>query len=154
MRANAAGAVYGTIAVAALLDAENANQETYLATEGAVLLTMLLYWLAHSYAELAGGRLQTGESLTLPGLWRTMAHEFTILVGAALPLFVLLFCWIAGASLATGIKAAVWTSAATIVAFEIAIGIHLDLKGRELLGQVAVGLVLGLGVIALQLLLH
>jgi len=56
--ANPAGLIYGTIAVAALLAAESARRETYVETVGAVLITLLLYWLAHSYAGFTGERVR------------------------------------------------------------------------------------------------
>jgi len=148
------GAVYGTISVAALLAAESALRETYPETIGAVLLTLLMYWLAHSYAELASERLRTGQVLTLRSVARTMAGELTILIGAAVPVIAVLVCWVAGASLSTGVSSGVWASAAMIVALEAAIGIRAELSGRELVGQVAVGALLGLIVIAVRFVLH
>jgi len=148
------GAVYGTISVAALLAAESALRETYLETVEAVLLTLLMYWLAHSYSELASERLRTGEVLTLRSVARTMAGELTILIGAAVPLAAVLVCWVAGATLSTGVTAGVWTSAAMIVALEAAIGIRAELSRRELVKQVGVGALLGLLVIAVRFVLH
>lgn len=154
MLINSFGAVYGTISVAALLSAESAMRETYPETVGAVLITLLMYWLAHSYSELASERLQTGERLTPLSVARTMVTELTILVGAAVPLLAVLVCWVAGASIDTGVTAGVWTSAAMIVVLEVAIGMHAELSGRELAAQVAVGALLGLLVIAVRLILH
>ena len=154
MRVKPFGAVYGLIAVAALLAAESANSETYLETIGAVLITLLMYWLAHSYAELTSERLRTGEHLTVGLLARTLAGELTILIGAAVPLTVLLVCWAAGADLTTAVTAGVWSSALTIVVLEVAIALRADLRGRELVAQVAIGALLGLFVIALRFVLH
>jgi hypothetical protein len=152
--ANLAGAVYGTIAVAALLAAESARQETYPRTVTAVVITLLLYWLAHSYSELAGQRLERHEKLTFSALWKTMVHEVPILVGAVLPLTAILIEWLVGASLAAAVGAAVWTSAVIIMAIEVVIGVRAELSGRELVAQATIGAVLGLFVIALRLLLH
>jgi hypothetical protein len=91
---NPGDAIYGAIAVGALLAAETPRRETYAKTVAAVVITLLLYWLAHSYAELAGERLRSGARLNARGLLAT-----------------LLICWIAGTGLSAAVLAAVWTSA-------------------------------------------
>jgi hypothetical protein len=53
---NPGGLVYGTILVATLLAAENAAHETYGTTIGSVVLALLVYWLAISYATFTGER--------------------------------------------------------------------------------------------------
>jgi hypothetical protein len=102
---NLAPAIYGTMMVGALLAAESARRETYLETVGAVLITLLLYWLAHSYSDFASSRIQETESFTLGNLTRRMVHELPILVGAAIPLIALLLAWILGAALTIAVTA-------------------------------------------------
>lgn len=154
MPTNPAGLIYGTIAVAALLAAENARQETYPRTVGAVAVTLLLYWVAYSYAEFTGERIERGEHFTYAGLVRAASAEVAVLLGAAVPFAVLLACWVAGASLTAAVSAAIWTSAAIVIVAEVAIGVRAQLTGSELLRQTAFGMVLGLLVIALRVLLH
>ena len=154
MPANLGGLVYGTIAVAALLAAESARRETYPRTVGAVAVTLILYWVAHSYAEFAEERVQHEEHLSFRGLWVSALYELPVLFGAAVPFAVLLLCWALGVGLEAGVAAAVWTSAAMIVLIEIGIGVRAQLKGRELLAQTLVGGLLGLLVVALRVLLH
>jgi hypothetical protein len=154
MPANPARIVYGTILVATLLSAESARQETYARTVGAVALALLLYWLANSYAEFTGDRMQKGEHFSYAGFLQTGRQELALVVGATVPLLVLLICWAAGAALSTAVTAAIWTSAAIIVVTEIVIGVRAELTGRELIRQSAFGAVLGLLVIALRVLLH
>jgi hypothetical protein len=151
---NPAGLIYGTITVAALLAAESARQETYGDTVGAVALTLILYWLAHSYAEFTGERIRDSERFTYAGLVRTGTHELTVLLGAAVPLVVILICWAAGAALGTAVSAGIWTSVAIVVGAEVVIGIRAELTGRDLVRQTAVGALLGLLVLALRVLLH
>jgi hypothetical protein len=111
---NPGDAVYGAIAVGALLAAETPRQETYAKTIAAVIITLVLYWLAHSYADLAGERLRSGGRLTAQALLATMLRELPILIGAAIPLVTLLLCWIVGTGLSAAVLAAVWTSAGII----------------------------------------
>lgn len=154
MPANPAGLVYGTIAVGALLAAESARRETYPRTVGAVVVTLVLYWLAYSYAELTARRLRKHERFTLDALARTAAHELSVLIGAALPLVVVLVLWVAGARLTVAVTAAIWTSALTIVAVEVVIGVRAHLPRRDLLRQTALGALLGLLLLALRVILH
>jgi hypothetical protein len=151
---NPAGAVYGAITVGALLAAESPRRETYVETVAAVLVAVTLYWLAHAYAALLGRRVQAGHRLTGPALRDSLLHEFPILAGAVLPLAALLIGWLGGASLSDSAVIAVWTSAATIVAIEVAAGVRARLATLQLIGQTFVGAAFGLAIILLRVILH
>jgi len=154
MLADPAGLIYGTITVAALLAAESARQETYGETVGAVAIALLLYWVAHSYAEFTGERVGSSEPFTYQGLVRTATRQLAVLLGAALPLVAILICWIVGATLNTAVSVGIWTSVAIVIGTEVAIGVRAELTGRELIIQTSVGALLGLLVVALRVLLH
>ena len=151
---NPAGLVYGTVTVAALLAAESARSETYAEVIASVVITLILYWLAHAYAEFVGHRLQREERFTYAGLIRTAAHEFAVVLGATVPLLILLGGWAFGARLGTAVSAAIWTAVGAIIAVELVIGIRAELEGRDVLRQTLFGAVLGLLVIALRVVLH
>jgi hypothetical protein len=151
---NPGGLVYGTILVATLLAAENARHETYETTIGSVVLALIVYWLAISYATFTGARARRGGHFELAGFMHAIGREIAVIYGTAGPLAALLVCWASAATLSTAISAAVWTAAATIVASEIVIGVRSELRGRELVIQTAFGAVLGLLVVALRVLLH
>jgi hypothetical protein len=154
MKVTAAGAIYGTITVGTLLAAESAQRETYAETIGAVALAMVLYWLAHAYAGSAARRLREEKALTAKEFVRALLHELPMLGGAAIPLLVLVIFGIAGAKLSTAVKAGLWTSAAVIALIEISAALRTDAKGRELAGQIVLGVGLGLLVIAINAVLH
>jgi len=149
-----APAIYGTVAVGSVLAVESAQRETYPETIGAALIALALYWLAHSYAEFASRRLQKGQPITLAGLRQTMAGELAILGGAALPIAVLLLSWAARARLGIGVSAAIWTSAVMILALEVVAGVRARQSGRHLAGQIGLGALLGVLIIALRVTLH
>ena len=151
---NPGGLVYGTILVAALLAAESAKVETYVETLIGVALTEIIYWLALSYAEFAGHRVEQGDPFTFAGFARSARHELAVSEGAVVPIAVLIGCWIAGVHLANGIRLAIWASAAVIVLAEILIGVRAEQHGRELAVSAALGVVCGLLVISLRLILH
>jgi hypothetical protein len=154
LSANPGDAVYGAIAVGALLAAESARRETYPRTIAAVAITMVLYWLAHSYADLAGQRLRSGAHLTAGRIQATIVHELPILIGAAVPLASLLVCWAAGVKLPHGVIAGIWTSAAIVAAIEIVAGLRGDLTGGRLLSQALMGALLGSLILVLKVVLH
>ena len=154
MRVSLSSAVYGTIAVGALLAAETAQRENYAETIGALALTIVLYWIAHAYASSATRRLREQEHLTVKGFAKAMVEQAPILAGAVAPLAMLVVFGIAGASLGDAVTAGIWTAAATIVAIEVTAAVRAGAEGFELVAQAAIGVVLGLLVIALKLVLH
>jgi len=151
---NAAGLVYGTILVATLLSAESAVRETFPKTVIGVLVALTTYWLALAYSRFTGDRLEKSEKATLVGLGSALSHELTVVYGAAVPFVSLLIFWAAGASLNTAVIGTVYVADATIIGAEILIGWRADLRGLALVGQAAMGALLGVLVLALRLLLH
>ena len=154
MPVNVARVVYGTVAVGALLAAESPAQETYAETMVSVLIALLIYWLAHSYAELTARRIEEGERLTSTALIGSMLHEMWILVGAAIPVIPLLIWWVAGGSLADADTAAIWTAAGMVVVYEVIAGLRAELSAKEMAVQLALGATLGVLIISLKLVLH
>jgi hypothetical protein len=154
MRPDAGGIVYGTIVVATLLAAESAQSETYAKTIGAVVLAMLTYWLAVSYAHYSGERIERQQRFEYEGLARTAISEVTMLIGAVPELLAVLIVWALGDSLEQAIRVGVIVAALTIVVTEFVTGLRADLRGRELVRQTLVGAVFGVLIIVLRLLLH
>jgi hypothetical protein len=151
---NPGGAVYGTITIGALMAAETGQRETYVETIVAVLIALLLYWLAHAYATLTGQRLTEGTKLTPEALVHELIHELSMLAGAAVPLLTVLVAWAAGAKLTTGLTLGVITAALAVVAVEVVAALRAELSGRELVAQAAVGTLFGCLVFALKAVLH
>jgi hypothetical protein len=151
---NPAGAVYGTLTVGALLAAESGLRDTHLETLGSAVLALALYWLAHSYASLLGHRLAARERLTLGALWRAFLHDWSIVRGAALPLLALAIAWLLGASQEAGVSAALWSAIASLIALELLAGLRAQARPAELLLEGCVGAAMGLGVLALRIILH
>ena len=109
--------VYGTLLVGAVIDAESFKLETFPETVAGIAITMVLIYLAHSYAQITGDRVQKGEHLTFGLVIKKLEHELPILTGAAVPLAA-------------------------------------HLTGWELVIQLGLGVVLGLGILALKLVYH
>jgi hypothetical protein len=151
---NPSGLVYGTIAVGAVLAAESTRRDTFPATIGATMLILLLYWMAHTYADVTGDRLKTRDTLTARTLWRSFLHEGTIMKGAALPIAVLLVLWATPVTLSTAVTAAMWTSAVLLALIEIVAAFRSHLSRAQTTVQVLIGSSLGAGVLLVRLLLH
>jgi hypothetical protein len=147
---NAAGVVYGVITVGALMAAESGRHESYVDLIASAVIATLLYWLAHAYADLLGRRLATGEPLTAATLARALAHDWAIVRGAALPLLALVIAWIVGASQEAGLTAALRTAVVTVVVFEVIAGMRAKSTPGELLLKAAVGVTMGLAILALK----
>ena len=146
--------VYGTLLVGAVIDAESFKLETFPETVAGIAITMVLIYLAHSYAQITGDRVQKGEHLTFGLVIKKLEHELPILTGAAVPLAAVVIGWVSGASLEDALTAGVYASAATLVALELIAALAAHLTGWELVIQLGLGVVLGLGILALKLVYH
>jgi hypothetical protein len=146
--------VYGALIIGAVLDAESQKQETFVETVVGVTITIVLVWLAHTYAQIIGQRLEKGEHLSVGLVVNKMSHEFAILTGAALPLAVVLIWWAAGAKLDSALSAGVWAAAITIVVANVVAGTRAKLSGADLLFQTSIGAFLGIGILVLKLVYH
>jgi hypothetical protein len=146
--------VYGIITVGALMAAESGHHETYADAVASAFIAAGLYWLLHAYSDVLGRRLAGGEPLRASVLARGLTEESAILRGAAVPLSALVIAWATGASQETGVTVALWTAAASIVAFELAAGVRSHATRAELVLEVAVGVGMGAAIFALKIVLH
>jgi hypothetical protein len=87
-------------------------------------------------------------------LARISGHEAGLLKGAALPLAVLVVAAIAGAGTDDSVLAALIASALLLVVLEVIAGHRARLSGFELGLQTLVAAGIGLGVVALKLVVH
>lgn len=151
---NPAGVLYGLITIGALLAAESANRETYAEAIGSAAIAMVLYWFAHAYSNVLGRRLETRERLTVRALLRECAHDWAIVRGAAIPLLTLLVAWTVGAGQGAGVTAALWSTVVSLIAFELLAGIRSHATPREFALEGAVGIAMGIAILALKIVLH
>jgi hypothetical protein len=154
MLENPAGLVYGTILIATLLSAEYSRRETYLTTGGAVVVALALYWLALAYSEFTGRRIKDTEHFTFSAFWHAAEHEISVLLGAVVPIGVLVICSILDVELGTAVEIAVYSAAGLVVVYELLIGYWSEARGRELVLHTIVGICLGLLIVTLRVVLH
>jgi hypothetical protein len=146
--------VYGIIMIGALLAAESAQHDGYLDTVASAAIAAALYWLAHAYSGLLGGRLAQGERLSVGALLGALAHDWPIVRGAALPLAALVLCWALGAARSTGVTVALWSSIVGVMALEVLAGVRARAGARELTLDAGVGAAMGIAILALKIVLH
>jgi hypothetical protein len=151
---NPSGTVYGTLTIGALLAAESGLHDTYPETVGSVVVALLIYWLAHSYAELLGHRLAAGKHLTAARLGQALVRDWAIVRGAGAPLLALVIAWAVGAEQETGLTVALWTCVGSLLTFELLAGLRTRAQPAELALELCIGATMGFGVIALRVILH
>jgi hypothetical protein len=123
-------------------------------TLGAVIIALIMYWLALAYSEFTGRRLRDAEHFTLTAFWHAAQHENSVLMGASIPIGAIVVCGIFGVSLTSALQVGVYAAAAMIVIYEVLIGIWSDARGRALVQHTMIGVLLGLMIVALRVLLH
>ncbi len=151
---NPAGEAYGIIIVAALLAAEGGQHESHLDAIASAIIAGTLSWLAHAYSELLGRRLAVHERLTAHGLAQALRRDLAILRGAALPIAALVFGSIVGASQEGAVTIALWSAVASLVALELTAGVRSGASPRELAFDACAGVAMGLGILAVKIVLH
>jgi hypothetical protein len=151
---NPAGVIYGVLAVGTLIAAESTRHETYETVISASALALVLYWLAHAYARHLAERLKRPEEWQPRDIGVTLLHEAALVKGAALPIVALLLSWLAGASLSTGVAAALWTAAVELFLLEVAAGVGRKLPPREMAVEVVLGAALAVGILGIRIVLH
>lgn len=151
---NPEGTVYGIVTVGALLAAESGLRDSYADTIGSAAIAIVLYWFAHSYADVLGLRLTKQRRISRGELLETFVQDWSIVRGATIPLLALIVAWAVGVSQETAVTAAVWTAAASLVVFEVAAGARSRSKPGEIILEVLAGATMGLAILALRALLH
>lgn len=140
--------------VGVLFAAEDAPRVGYPETVEAAALVLALYWLTAFYAHELAIRVQRREHLNLRLMWRSCLHELPVIEGGLIPFLALLVAWASGASVRVGVAAAVWTTAVTIIALEVAAGFRARPGTKRLLLQAGAGMIMGLAIVVLKLVLH
>jgi hypothetical protein len=153
-RLDAGGIVYGVLAVATVIAAESTRQESYADLIGADLITMVLYWVAHAYAQQWGMRLRGAEEWSHGQFGKSLVHEATILAGSIAPTVALVVSWLVGASRGVAVAIVLWVAAVELVALEVGVGLRHRVPAATLLTRAAVSVALGLGILVLRILLH
>jgi hypothetical protein len=152
------GAIYGTLVASAVLATEGSTRDSVLEIALVVLVTLVVYWFAHGYADMLAVRARDGAAGGQPNALADLGHalrrEFSIVGGSASLLGVLLLSSVFGAGTSTAVDIAVWFAVLELLLWGILAARAAELRGWHMVaygfGSACLGLVIGI----LQVLLH
>lgn len=145
---DATGIIYGTVITAGTMigAAEASHNEGEIAAT--VVVTLVIYWIAHSYAAVLGGAHSASPS------WRAavreLVEESTIVVACVLPLAALILASWLGAGFGLSVSIASWFTMGLLFIWGYLAARRLHAKvGAQVVSALVFGL-LGLGIVALR----
>jgi len=149
------GAVYGqilTISVVAALseDAQAGPSEIFFS----VVLTMLVFWLAHLYAEAVAQRLERPDPLSWREVRGLMSQEWPIMRAALPALLALGLGWAGVVSSRMATNLAIAAGVVALFGWGLLIGRRSYLSPVATVGAVALNGGLGLAIVALKIIVH
>jgi hypothetical protein len=151
-RANVAGAIYGQILVtsfvAALSEAVDVDAGEIFAS---LLATMLVFWVAHVYADAVEQRLEREDPLTRREVWNIAKYEWPGLQAAVPALVALGLGWAGALSTLTAVRLSIGLGVVALLAWGFVIARASRLSALATLGSVALNGAFGLGIVTLKL---
>jgi hypothetical protein len=147
-RRRAAG-IYGAIITAAILAAAGGHLPT-VALVVAVVVTLLVYWLAEEYAELLGEQAAGGKLPSRAYVRGALAATWPMVSASFLPLLALVLARLAGASASVAANIGLAAAIMLLTAHGWLAGRAAKLRGWRLLFAASVAAALGLVMIALK----
>ena len=147
-----APAIYGLIVSSGVM-ASAGSSVSLLRVAVAVLVTVLVYWIAEQYAAVLAARLD-GRATTGRHMRASLREGWPMVEASYAPLLVLLAAWLLGASRTTAILSALIFTTALLFGFGWLAGRRSGLSGLGLLASALVGCGLGLVMIVLKVALH
>jgi hypothetical protein len=147
-RRRAAG-IYGAIITAAILDTAGSNMSTD-ALVIAVVVTLVVYWLAEEYAELLGEQVEGGRLPTWARIQEALAETWPMVSSSFAPLLALVIVRLAGASELTAANAGLVVAVMLLVIHGWSAARASSLRGRQLLLTTSIAAGVGLMMIALK----
>ena len=147
--------IYGTVLAIALIAAYSAEEELDpVVIAAALLVTLGVFWLAHSQAELLAVRYAVGHPLSRAERRAHLRHGLPLVEAGFPPAGALLLGAIGLVSDDTSVTLALAVGVAELAAWGIAVGAKEKLGTLRTIGVTAVNVSLGLAVVGLKLLIH
>ncbi len=147
-RRRAAG-IYGAIITAAILDTASGRMPTS-ALVIAVVVTLLVYWLAEEYAELLGEQVEDGHLPTWVHIRGALAATWPMVSASFAPLLAVVIARVAGTSTLVAANAGLVVAVVLLAAHGWSAGRASKLRGRHLLLTTSIAIGLGLLMIGLK----
>jgi len=144
-----ASGIYGAIITAAILDTAGGRLSTG-ALVAAVVITLLVYWLAEEYAELLGEQAAGGRLPSRAYVREALAATWPMVSASFLPLLALVLARLAGASASVAANVGLVAAIVLLTAHGWLAARAAKLHGWRLLFAVSIAAALGLVMIALK----
>jgi hypothetical protein len=141
--------IYAAIITAAILDTAGDRLPTG-ALVAAVVITLLVYWLAEEYAELLGEQAAGGKLPSRAYVRGALAATWPMVSASFLPLLALVLARLAGASASVAANIGLAAAIMLLTAHGWLAGRAAKLRGWRLLLAASVAAALGLVMIALK----
>jgi hypothetical protein len=153
LRTNAAGAIYGTIAAMAVI-AGAARYQSDAQIFALTLVTLLVLWLAHVYAETLAQHLKRGGKPDWSAVVAAMTKERTMLEGPAPMLLVLGLGGLGILDEDLALTLALWTGLAQLIVWGVTYARRLDWGWASAVGVGLVNGTFGLIIVLLEVIVH
>ena len=144
-----ASGIYGAIVTAAILTAAGGHLRTR-ALVVAVVVTLLVYWIAEEYAELLGEHVEHGHLPTKPQIRAELATTWPMVSASFAPLLALVLARLVGASSSAAANVGLVAAVVLLVYHGWSAGRAAQLRGRQLLLATSVAAALGVVMIVLK----
>jgi hypothetical protein len=144
-----AASIYGAIITAAIIAATGTDLST-VALVIAVVITLLVYWVAEEYAEVLGEQSEDGRLPTWASIRGMLASTWPMVSASYAPLLGLVLARLAGASALTAANVGLGLAIVLLTVHGWSAGRAARLRGRELLLATSVAAALGIVMILLK----
>jgi hypothetical protein len=146
-------AIYGLIVSGAVMAAagEHGSVRDVAIT---VFLTVLVYWLAESYADMLGEQIAEERPSTRARSWELLRQGFPLVEASYVPVFVLLIAWALGLSTTAAITAGLVANALLLIALGWIASAQANRSIPVRAGWAAVAGAFGMVMIAIKTILH
>ena len=146
-RRRAAG-IYGAVVTAAIFAAS--SQLSTVGLVVAVVVTLVVYWLAEEYAELLGEQIEAGRLPSMRRIGGALADTWPMVTASFLPLIAAVIARLAGATTLTAANVGLSVVVVLLGVHSLAAGRAARLTGWRLAGATATGVGLGLAMVLLK----
>ena len=146
--------MYGTVIAGSLIAAESAADVDLPRLTATVLATLVIYWLAHTYAELVDLQITDARRPRADQLRRVLREESTIIGASFVPLTVILLARALGAGERTAVQTGLYAIVLLLAGWALLAGRRSGMRRLELGLHVLVSTLFGCAVVVLEVLLH
>jgi len=151
--ANLSGAIYGTITAAAVIAASAAHDEPASTVFFATAATLVVFWLAHVYAEIVAHHFK-GHRPSLDAVAAATVRELPVLVSPALSMLLLALGAIGLLDDDVAVNLALWAAVVQLTSWGVAYARQMQWSWPAAAVTGAINGMLGVTLIVLKALLH